>query len=1061
MLLTINICNADELYNQLTDPAIGGLGREPHRASFVSAPDAASAGSREANPGYLSLNGKWKFHYTDSIANRPTGITSPDFTPQGWSDITVPGNWEIQGFGVPIYVNTRYEFISEGYDGYLQEVDFPNVPRDWNPTGTYWREFDYPAIAPDREYYLSADGTRGAAYFYVNGQPAGMTKVSKTPARFNITKLLKPGRNTIAVQFHRFSNANYMECQDFWRLSGFERDLYIYSTPDVHFADLFAKAGLDKNYTEGTLDLDLDIDAATAGKYTVFYALRSPDGKQVLEGSKTTALSEGNNRLNFTAKLSGVAPWTAETPSLYTLTATISSPDGKPVEAITDKIGFRTVEIKNKQLMVNGKPILVKGVNVHEHNPATGHYVTEDILRKDFELWKKLNVNTARTCHYPQQELFYDLADEYGIYVIDEANIESHATQYRRDRRQWLSNSRDWIDAHLDRTIGMVERDKNHPSVIVWSLGNESGNGICFYETASWIRHRDTTRPIQYEPAMYEANTDIICPMYWTAEDMENYARDPKADRPLIQCEYAHAMGNSLGDFIDYWDTIRKYPLLQGGCIWDWVDQGFILKDKSGKPYWTYGADYGPEGTPSDGLFCINGLVYPDRTTKPHTAEMAAVYSDIRFPSYNASTGHLTVGNEQIFTSLTPYSFSYELKVNGKTVDHGTFNPQAGPASTTEVVMPDFSRYIDGKGIVTLDVAATLREARDLRPAGHTVASGQFVLANPALAAATSDAGEIKVKETPGKLTLQGKDFTIAFNTATGTLTSYIYKGKEMIKDGMGPQPFFWRAPTDNDYGYNLPAEAKVWKEASYEQPQARHFKFHRDGNSVIVNLLKEYRGVRGKWFADYRISPDGAVKVSNNFRLPKGSAIHFLPRAGLRMQMPKEYSTLEYFGMGPGENYCDRLQAASLGLYKTPVAEMFEPYVRPQENNHRTGIAWLALERHDGVGLMVVADGAPLEMNASNYPLETLDSGDFRDDGAQRPAIERQRHTPDARPADLVDLFIDWRMTGVAGDNSWGLKPLEKYQVKASDCENATFGFTLLPYSNTSDKFSLVTPAK
>lgn len=1043
---------AADRYAEITDPAVGSMKRLEHRASFIPCASYSEAIRYDlsANPGYLSLNGKWKFHYTDSLDLRPSDLENNAISTEGWADITVPGNWELQGFGVPIYVNTRYEFISENYDGYLCDIDFPNVPRKWNPTGTYVREFDYNGVEPDKEYILCADGTRGAAYFYVNGNFAGMTKVSKTPARFDITPYLRPGKNVIAVQIHRFSNENYLEGQDFWRISGFERDIYIISQPKVHFADMFVKAGLDKTYTYGILDLEFDIDGAADG-YSVEYTLSGNGLKSPLKASKKVVAGK---KVRFDAVLPDVAKWSAESPALYDLAAELKDKNGNTVEAIARKVGFRTSEIRNRQLLVNGRPVLIKGVNVHEHNPATGHYVTEELMRKDIELWKKLNINTVRTCHYPQSELFYDLCDLYGIYVIDEANLESHATQYRRDRRQWLSNSREWIPAHLDHTQAMVERDKNHPSVIVWSLGNESGNGICFYATAEWLRGRDNTRPIQYEPAYLEANTDILCPMYWPAAAMEKYALDPKSDRPLIQCEYAHAMGNSLGNFTDYWDIIRKYDILQGGCIWDWVDQGFEAVASDGRKHWTYGSDYGPEGTPSDGAFCINGLVYPDRKVKPQTMEVAKVYADILFPAFDAESLRLTVHNEYLFTSLEPFEFSYRLKRDGKEVRSGKFTASAAPSTTASVTLPDFKADMLPAGDYRLEVEAALRQPRDLRPAGFVVAREQFALGSSEHRDVKVASGSIKQSEKGNRLTLAGDDFSIVFDKSTGAIVSYKYKGTEMIHASSGPLPFFWRAPTDNDYGYNAQTDLRVWKDASYAAPVAKRLNVSRSGSDVTVSCSHEYRDARGVWDVTYRVRPDGVVKVDNSFT--SDPAAPMIPRVGMRMKVPAAFANISYYGRGPAGNYCDRKASAFVGLYSTTADRMYEPYVRPQENSHRTDVSWFALEKNDGRGLMVLADDV-LEMNASCYALESFDSGNHRDDGIERPAVPRQKHSSDVRKADYVDVFIDHRMTGLGGDNSWGEKPLAKYTVYASDCAPASYGFTLIPYTACKDKFSLI----
>ncbi|NMB49986.1 MAG: glycoside hydrolase family 2, partial [Bacteroidales bacterium] len=558
--LVIGALNAQDQknrYAEITNPNLIALNKEPARASFFSfnnVNESINAPNSSKGSESLLLNGKWKFHYTDNFNDRPMeGFYEENFNDNGWNDINVPGNWETQGFGVPIYVNTGYEFVSPGYPPYWDRPNPPLVPKEFNPTGTYRKEFEIPQSWIGKDIILSSDGTKGAAYFYLNGKFLGMTKDSKTPARFNISRLAKAGKNVLAIQIHRFSDATYLECQDFWRLSGLERDVYIYARPKTHIADFFAHTPLDENYKNGKFALEVTIANTdnTTENFSVSYELKDKDGKVVSNGSQSGNTKE-NTSITFANDIPNVKQWSAEEPNLYTLAIELKDGNNKTLEATTVKVGFRTVEIKDKQFLVNGKPVLIKGVNTHEHDEYTGHYVSEELIRKDFELFRKYNVNTVRTSHYPQPELFYKLADEYGIYVIDEANIESHGMGYDLRKGGTLGNNLLFLESHLNRTRNMVERDKNHPCVITWSLGNEAGNGYNFYETYLWIKKRDNSRPVQYERAGLEWNTDIYCPMYSSPADIERYARNPRSDRPLILCEYAHAMGNSLGNFIDY-----------------------------------------------------------------------------------------------------------------------------------------------------------------------------------------------------------------------------------------------------------------------------------------------------------------------------------------------------------------------------------------------------------------------------------------------------------------------------------------------------------------------------
>lgn len=549
-------------YEEITNPKLTSINREPARSTFTSYVTEADAVINDRKNGTyrLSLNGKWKFHYVEAFADRPTDFMMDRVDASRWPDINVPGNWELQGFGTPIYVNHPYEFCSSGYPPYWDKPNPPYVPKEWNPTGTYRREFTLPGDWDDKEIFLSADGVRGAAFYYLNGKFIGMSKDAKTPARFNVSAIAKKGKNVIAIQIHRFSDANYLECQDFWRISGIERDIYLYAQPQIHLTDFKVESPLDENYRNGILKVKVQFtnESGQNSPFVVGYRLLDKNDQQIAQSS--TQVSGDQTEVEFTKKtIREPLQWTAETPNLYTLVISLKRPNGDVIEATSCKVGFRTVEIKDKQLLVNGQPILVKGVNYHEHNENTGHYVSEELMKKDFELWKRYNVNTVRTCHYPQQERFYELCDEYGIYVIDEANIESHGMGYDLRVGGTLGNNPLFMNAHLDRTMNMYERDKNHPSVIIWSLGNEAGNGLNFYVTYNTLKTLDS-RPIQYERALLEWNTDIYCPMYAPPSYLEKYARNKEMTRPLILCEYAHAMGNSLGNFQEYWDIIENIP---------------------------------------------------------------------------------------------------------------------------------------------------------------------------------------------------------------------------------------------------------------------------------------------------------------------------------------------------------------------------------------------------------------------------------------------------------------------------------------------------------------------
>ncbi|MBQ3576597.1 MAG: DUF4981 domain-containing protein, partial [Coprobacter sp.] len=616
--------------------------------------------------------------------------------------------------------------------------------------------------------------------------------------------------NQLTLRVFRWNDGSYLECQDFWRISGIERDVYIYSQPKTRINDFTVIAELDKeNYTTGEFALKVDVKNHTSNEanYKVSYRLMDADGVEVLSGMSPGKVVD-KDRVEFASEIANVKSWTAETPNLYTLVIKLTS--GENTEIISEKIGFRTVEIKNRQLLVNGQPILIKGVNIHEHNEFTGHYVDTALMIKDFELMKRYNVNTIRTSHYPQNELFYRLCDKYGFYVIGEANVESHGMFY--NLRDCIGNNPSYCDAIVNRNLEMVERDKNHPSIIIWSPGNESGNGYCFYQAYVEMKKLDPTRPIQYERADMEWNTDIFCPMYSTPADLLKYANDPSADRPMIMCEYAHAMGNSLGNFKEYWDIIEKYDILQGGCIWDWVDQGFAEVDENGRKFWAYGGDYGPKGTPSDDNFLINGIIFPDRTTKPHTEEMKKIYQNIKFSM--PESGKLEVKNWNYFVDLSAYNFRYEIVAEGKVVRKGTFKLTTAPQATETVAikLPKFAKGVE----YFLNVYALQKEATCLIPANHVVACEQIELTNGKSILDIPVKGSVlKVADSNGKTVVEGAKFAMEIDKTTGVITSYKVAGEELLKDGYGPRPNYWRAPTDNDYGMKLQKRSRVWQAAS------------------------------------------------------------------------------------------------------------------------------------------------------------------------------------------------------------------------------------------------------
>ncbi len=1041
-------------YAEITNPKLVNMNKLPPRSSFFSftnVSDAKEASYSSKGSNILLLNGTWKFHYTKNFSERPMkDFYNMQFDAQSWNDIQVPGNWEVQGFGIPIYVNIPYEFTSPGNQPYWDKPNPPFVPEEFNPTGTYRKEFEIPQSWSGQDIILSSDATKGAAYFYLNGEFLGMTKDGKLPARVDITDLAVVGNNVLSVQIHRFSDANYLECQDFWRISGFERDVYVYARPKLHIEDFFAQTLLDETYQHGEFNLDVDVANSNngTGDFSLTYQLIDASDKVLAKETKK-AVADDKGNISFSRQIANVKKWSAEEPNLYTLTLELKDNNGVTAEATSIKVGFRTAEIKDKQFKINGQPVLIKGVNVHEHSEHTGHYVTEELMRKDFELFRKYNVNTARTSHYPQPEMFYKLADEYGIYVINEANIESHGMGYSLSKGGTLGNNPLFLEDHMNRTIGMVERDKNHPSVVTWSLGNEAGNGYNFYETYMWVKERDTSRPVQYERAVLEFNTDIYCPMYALPHSIVEYAKNPNSDRPLILCEYAHTMGNSLGNFTEYWDNIREYPLLQGGCIWDWVDQGLLEEDDNGTEYWTYGGDYGPKGTPSDSNFCINGVVFPDRTIKPHTEEMRKVYQNVWFKNFDFKKGTVDIFNENFFIDLSQYNISYTIKSNGRVLTSGMIDANVAPQETQTVTMSNFAKVANSSAQLSVEFEVRQKEETRYIPAGWVVARDQFLVNNYPNLQLSSKMKPATLKEGDNQVEVNGRRFKAVFDKTTGVMTSYKYRNTEYVNDGYGLRPFFWRAPIDNDYGARLPQRLKDWKTASYQDLNVDDISVVSNNETTTITAKYVYPSSNSIWEVTYTIYNDGTIRVDNTFDASE-SDTELIPRIGMRMQLPASVVNAEYYGRGPWGNYSDRKTSTFVDRYQSPVSEMVTKYVAPQENDHHTDTKWLALTQKSGRGLLFVADDN-FEFNASNYLLETISKEETLNNDVSIGTAPLNKHTNDYKPSQLVDLFIDHSMQGVGGNNSWGALPLDEYLIKPANSP-ITFSFTIIPINKTAE---------
>jgi beta-galactosidase len=1038
VVLSITIVKAQNRlpHPELENPSIQGINKENPHATFISfdSRETALQNDKSKSSRRISLNGTWNFNFVIGISNRIRNFAEPGLNISSWKETEVPSNMEMQGYGIPIYVNIGYEFYPEWNFNppFVNDLEKNNI-------GYYRREFDIPEFWDGQQIFINFGSIKSVGFIWINGIKVGMSKDSKTPQEFDITNYVKPGKNSVAVEVFRWSDASYLECQDFWRLSGIPREVYIYAQPKVRLRDFFVKASLDENYTHGVFDLNVELKNHTKkrSKYSVTYEILDKNGNENLTSeTKTIELSDTLGIINFSTTLPSVKKWTAETPNLYTLLLTIKDESDKTTEVTSTQIGFRTSEIKNGLFLINGKRVLVKGVNIHEFNPLTGQVISEADTKLDMERMKQLNINAIRTSHYPQPEFFYEMADKYGFYIINEANIESHGMGY--DLTKTLGNNPDWLEAHLFRTRNMVERDKNHPSVVIWSLGNEAGNGYNFYQTYLFIKNRDNTRPVQYERAGLEWNTDIFCPMYMKIPDLENYAKK-YFDRPLILCEYSHAMGNSNGNIKDYWETMEKYPNLQGGLIWDWVDQGLADKNENGK-FWAYGGDYGPTGTPSDGNFCINGVVFPDRSIKPHSLEVKHVYQNIGFKVEDFSTGKFVITNKFRFTNLSKYIFSYEITANGESIKSGELPIMNIEPEQSNLISVNLDNLPPNPGVeYFIKFSAKTIIAENLLSAGWEIASEQFKIPIEVSKLQFNATNDEKVNYNEGKsIEISGNEFSLSIDKKTGIITSYRNKGKEFLLNGFGPRPTFWRAPTDNDYGWRMPRVCRLWKQVSEQELSAKNLRINYEGNAVKVAVEYYLDSVKSVWKTAYTIMGNGAVKIENLF-ITNDNTFPVIPRIGMKMQMPAEFTQLEYFGRGPWENYSDRKSSAFVGLYKSTVAEQYVPYVRPQENGHHTDVRWMVLTNNDGTGLLVVADSL-MEFNALPNPVEDFDAGIDKD--------KNLRHINDISPKNMIELHLDFRHMGVGGDDSWGAKPHDQYLIKPSN-KVYKYGFTFIPVNS------------
>lgn len=999
--------------------------RLPMHASFFSFENEslAEANDWQQSANYLSLNGDWKFKWAENAEKLPANFESPNFDDSSWKTFKVPGNWEVNGYGYPIYLNIGYEFNN------LMKPNPPLVPMDFNPTAIYRREINISDNWTGKQIILHIGAAKSTLQVWVNGKYTGYGEDSKLPSEFDITPYIKPGKNLIALKIMRWSDATYLEDQDFWRMSGITRDCYLTAKNLVHLQDIQLTPDLDNAYENAILYTTLKLNKPAA----VNAAVELSDGGKVIASQKVSFVNEAVKAIAMNVQKPKL--WTAETPNLYQAIIKLFDENGKIIEVIPQRVGFREVEIRNGHLLVNGKPILIKGVNRHETDPITGQTISKESMLRDIKLMKQFNINAVRNSHYPTSEYWYQLCDEYGIYVVDEANIESHGMGY--DITKTLANKPSWEKAHLLRVQRMYERDKNHPSIIIWSMGNEAGNGYNFYQCYNWLKERDKTRPIQYERAVAngktfsaEWNTDIINPMYPTPENMIAYAEEHQhPDRPFIMCEYAHAMGNSLGNFKDYWDIIRgNKHAFQGGFIWDFVDQGLLKVTSKGDTIYTYGGDYGPEDVPSDKNFMCNGIFAPSRIPNPHAWEMKKVYQDIH--TNLISIKSIQVSNEKFFTDLSDVSLSWELIVDGIRKQRGEIARLTVPPQHKQIIA--LPLRIPRNGEVFLNVEYRQKTDRPLVEKGHLLASEQLVIRekeNSTLA--VSRDGKLKVDDNSSSYSITSSSAAIRFNKTTGLLEQYQIKGQNLLESGFVLKPNFWRAPTDNDMGANLQLRLKDWKLAPANM-KLNDLKVNEEQGLAVVNALYEMPDVSAKLNITYIINASGEILVKQSMTADKEAKEQVLPRFGMQWILPGGFEQIEYYGRGPHENYWDRNYSSPVGIYKQTVNEQFYPYVRPQETGNKTDVRWFKILNEGGSGIAIQADTL-LSMSALHYFDNDLDDGDQKD----------QRHSGELHPQVQTQLNIDYKQMGLGSVNSWGAWPLEKYRLPYQDY---SYSFKITP---------------
>ncbi len=1015
-----------QTFKEWQDESVNEVNRAAMHTHFFAYENAEKAGSdvKENSKNFMSMNGSWKFFWVKNADQRPTDFWKVGYNDKGWDDMKVPAVWELNGYGDPIYVNVGYPWRNQ----YTNNP--PHVPTEKNHVGSYRREFVIPADWNGKDIVAHFGAVSSNMYLWVNGKFVGYSEDSKLEAEFDLTPYVKPGqKNLIAFQVFRWCDGSYFEDQDFFRYTGVARDCYLYARNKKRIDDIRVVPDLDAEYKSGSLAVNLSLK----GNAAVSLELLDAANKTV-----ATAEVKGAGKQSSVIRVDNPNKWTAETPYLYTLRATLKE-GGKVTEVVPLKVGFRKIELKNSQLLVNGQPVLFKGADRHEMDPDGGYVVSRERMIQDIQIMKKFNLNAVRTCHYPDDSFWYDLCDKYGIYVVAEANLESHGMGYDEAT---LAKVPSFKKTHLERNQRNVQRNYNHPSIIFWSLGNEAGYGSNFEAAYDWVKKEDPSRAVQYERSGYEGKTDIHCPMYLNYKDCIKYCEDDSKTKPLIQCEYAHAMGNSEGGFKEYWDLVRKYPKYQGGFIWDFVDQSCRWTGKNGKMIYAYGGDFNRFDA-SDNNFCDNGLISPDRVPNPHMYEVGYFYQNIWTTAADLKAGELNVYNENFFRDLSAYALEWEVMKNGTVVRTGRVeNLNVAPQQTAKIKLDLGKTCACSEWL--LNVRYVQKQREGLIPAGHIVAKDQLVLnAYKAPAMTLQNVTDMNIQTALPRIDdansqcvmIEGENFNIQFAKADGFMDKYMVDGLDMIKEGAKLTPNFWRAPTDNDFGAGLQQKYAVWKNPEFKLTSLKSEM--KDGLAVVsaeYEMPSVFAGT--KLQLTYEINNRGAVKVNQKLVAEKGAKVSNIFRFGMQMVMPKSFENISYYGRGPVENYIDRKWATELGVYNQTVTDQFYAYIRPQENGNKTDIRWWKQLNEAGRGLQFVAE-APFSASALHYTIESLDSG----------WEKKQEHSNEVEPADLTNFLIDKVQMGLGCVDSWGAIPREEYMLPYGDYE---FTFIMQPISNS-----------